>query len=305
MAPRSVADPQEQGAAAGARRSWRSPMSLVIVLALLTIGAFWQRVPGLNPSSLFLDDQWVAVLARDASAAQIASIRPPVPVGFLLLIRPAARLGPGQSWPLQVVPLAAGLLVIPLAGWLAYRWTNSALAGLATALFLALNPTLGSYSVRVKPFTLDALLTVGLLALAVANHRRPGVRGVAILAAAGVGAWFFSFPSMFVSAVLVHCAAWMVWRSVRRQAATAPWLILGLVVVFDLALALFCWGWLRPARSAALVEYWRLGFLAFDSGTVFVRSVRFAAGGFFLGPFPDGAPWLALLVVVGSVRALG
>jgi hypothetical protein len=54
------------------------------VVALLGAAVF-KLLPGMDPDSLFLDDQWVGIVVRDVGFLERLALHPPMPVGFALL----------------------------------------------------------------------------------------------------------------------------------------------------------------------------------------------------------------------------
>jgi hypothetical protein len=83
-------------------------------VAAIVVLAISLRLPGLAPPSLYLDDVWVALFAREASLADLMALRPPHPAGFMALQALALRFLPGAELSVQLIPFAASLALIPL-----------------------------------------------------------------------------------------------------------------------------------------------------------------------------------------------
>ncbi len=81
------------------------------LLGAVTVVALVQRWPGLNPSSLYLDDVWAAFLVKAAGAGEILEVRPPAPLGFLAVLKTLRAALGDRAWVLQVLPLAVQLVV--------------------------------------------------------------------------------------------------------------------------------------------------------------------------------------------------
>src|SRR5206468_2400779 len=73
-------------------RRWEIVAFSVTCCSLAALAAF-QRWPGLNPSSLYLDDQWAASLIKAGSPGIWWEIMPQIPLGFLLIIKALFHAG--------------------------------------------------------------------------------------------------------------------------------------------------------------------------------------------------------------------
>jgi hypothetical protein len=264
-------------------------------LVLITVVALIQRVPGLGPFSLFLDDQWIAILVRDASVGHILDLRPPVPLGFLLILKLVASVAGVGSTALQVLPFLCGLVVIPLLGWTAYRWTGHATLGVIAALLLALDPVLGVYALRVKPFAGDALMTAVLLALAVEAMRSQRRRWlIALVCVAAVGP-LLSIPSLITGGVLVNAVAFLRWFNTRKA-----WDNLAIAAAYDMVVIAIFFTLLAGQRNEALVQYWAANYVPLNDpsalGSFFTRGAGLA---FVLNPFSAELWWLPILFLPG------
>lgn len=269
---------------------------------LLSLIFLLRGLPALAPPSLWLDDQWVALLAARAPWSFVFSAPIPCPPGFALL-ESLAREWLGESdWALQALPFAAGILTAPLLGWVAYRLTGEAVLGLTAATLLAGSPVLAAFSLRVKPFSLDALLATALLGLGLAGLRSRGVRGLACLGALAALAPLVSFPAIFVGAPLVAATAWSLLT--RADGAGAPRRsVVLLLAATGGALAAVVW-LLAGRGNPGLFQHWRNFYLPLLEPALLPEFLAGPGRRFFTLAFPEPLAALALLVPVGIVALL-
>ena len=83
-------------------RRWEIVAFSVTCGSLAALAAF-QRWPGLNPSSLYLDDQWAASLIKAGSPGIWWEIMPQIPLGFLLIIKALFHAGGRTDLSLQIL----------------------------------------------------------------------------------------------------------------------------------------------------------------------------------------------------------
>lgn len=267
------------------------------ILAALLVVAWcaWRWSSGLNPETLWFDDVWVGVLAKQPSLAAALSTPAPTPPGFVFLSWFALRLFGDPEWSLQAVPFAAALATLPLTQLLVRRVTGSRWAGLAGLLMAGADCWVREYSVYVKSYTLDVL--AGLLLLLLALHvtrQAADSKGAAAFAAASVLALLFSFFSIFLSAAVLAVLLFRIYRAGRRFAvatlaaawAAAPALLYVLII---------------GARSGSgLQGYWNDYFLpSLDPATLMHFAGRFLYA--VSGGLPYGQRWLFLAVPAGLV----
>src|SRR5450759_3492911 len=149
-------------------------------VAAIVVLAISLRLPGLAPPSLYLDDVWVALFAREASLADLMALR-------------------------------------PRGAWLIRRRTGGVSGGILAAVLLALNPTLSDYSVRAKPYATDALLSLILVAATLTCLTEPAPRRLRRLAFLAPLAILFSYPAALVGAVGFAVAFAAVFASTRER----------------------------------------------------------------------------------------
>ena len=282
---------------AGRRRLLVFAAAAALAVGLAAV-AWIQRRPGWNPASLWLDDLWMAVLARSASLWEIWTLPYPAPPGFILALKACtAVLGPA-AWAFQLLPLAFAFAGVALAGLLGARLTGSRWIGAAAAMLLALNPTTAIYSLRVKAYTLEAVATLVILWLAIEAWERSGRLRWGV-AAAALLAVPFAFNAVFLGSVMV--AGLAASRGPRPFPARGAggWSAWGPAAFYGTGFALIYVLLLRPRTTPALIGYWTGGFLPLDGWGPLRAFVTDEAAAFFTGAFPLGLPWLAFLVPLG------
>lgn len=268
----------------------------LLLLAAIFLLRGW---PAIDPPSLWLDDEWVAVLVDAAPAGFLFGAPVPCPPGFVLLLRGARALLGGSDAALQALPFACGAIQIPLLGALAFRLTGNAALGLLAATLLCGNPVLAAFSARVKPFSLDALASIVLLLLAAACLRRPRAAAYAALCATAAIAPLFSFPAIFLGPILVVAAASALAR--RRDGGATPlrraagW---GLAAT-GLAVAAIAGTVLLGRGNPSLFVHWRKFYLPLGDVAQLPGFLAGAGQRFFTLAFPAPLAFLALLVPAG------
>ncbi|MFT5223930.1 MAG: hypothetical protein ACI867_002258 [Glaciecola sp.] len=137
----------------------------LVMLALLV------RVEALNPASLWLDDAWLVVGARGENLLESFRAVISAPGYALVLFGWLAVAGTGELRA-QLPALSFALASVPLAMAVARRLGASpAIAGVSGAI-IAAHTTHRILSVRAKHYTLDVLLALVLLVLAIALLQR-------------------------------------------------------------------------------------------------------------------------------------
>jgi hypothetical protein len=270
-----------------------------LLFALGVVGAvvlFILRVlPGLQPVSFYLDDQWVLNLVRDARWSFVWTTGVPTTPGFILLLKLAYLVPAHPHLTLQIVPVLAAIGQVILVAVLTRQVTGSRSMGVLAAMLLALNVNLGTYAVRAKHFTLDGLLVLGVLALAWRYTRAPGVRRLLALAAACVVFPAFSFPTLFVAVVAVNVCALHLFRTMPAARTRAALI----TVLFNVAAAAWVL-FVKSRTNPGLNAYWQPCYLPITSGFAALREYFHITGVAGLsGVFPS------LTVVLAFVAALG
>lgn len=187
--------------------SIRRPRSGWILCAILAVGAALRLYSYIANPSLSVDDAMLTVNIASRSFAGLLhplALEQTAPPLFLWLLKLSSLIGGVREPALRAVPLLAGL-ALPYFVWrLAGRLVDSGPA-LMAAGFAALAPILVQYSVSAKPYAVDALVTVWLIALTlgVLEHPRHFGAWVALIIG-GVLGLVLSSPSIFV---LAGCGA--------------------------------------------------------------------------------------------------
>ncbi len=271
----------------GQRRRW-FPLALAAIVALA--GARWAT--GLGPHSLYLDDQAMVVLARHAGVAEFFRLHAHCPFGFFALLRPLAAFTGTASTPLQLAAWVPALLLVAASAQLVRRVTHSAGAALLAAAVVGANPLVAIYAVRVKHYTLEALVTTVIAALAWNAVRRPSLRRCATLAAASTAGIVFAHSALIAAPLFLMAATSAL--VLRRPAVATRILAPAIAAGLALSAALYAWFVVGEAASAALVDYWSHRFLTLE------RAIDLPAR-FFVHAFPAPLGWLAPLALVGAI----
>ena len=280
----------------------RKKVLFASAVAAVVVLAFSLRLPGLAPPSLYLDDAWVALLARDASLSDLLAIKPHHPLGFIVLLAVAHRLLPGAELSVQLVPFAASLALVPLGAWLVRRRTGGFSGGILAAVLLALNPTLSDYAVRAKPYATDALLALVLVAATQRCLAEPSARRLGRLALLAPLAALFSYPAALVGAVgFVGAFAAALAATPERAQRDALMRIAAAFLAADVLLGfLLVYG----QANRALTSYWEGGFVPLHDPAVAIAFVVSRTTLVFTSSFPRGFQALGILVPLGFALLL-
>jgi hypothetical protein len=229
-------------------------------VAAVTLVALYVRAFGLDPKSLWLDDQWVGIIVRRMTFPEFFTLRPPTPIGFIVVQKVVARLSSDPEWPLQLFPLACSLAQIVLIAVLVHAVTGRRSLGVLASVLTVIGPFEGEFAVRVKQYAVDGLATVGLLLAAVPLLERWSRRRAMRLVAVAATAALVSFPSLLVSVPLLHVALGAeLLRGEQHQPGGRH--ALAIVLSFDLAILILYATLLHGQSHAAMREFWRNNFL--------------------------------------------
>lgn len=230
------------------------------------------------------------------------------PVLYLWLTKLAVLIGGVNEYALRALPLIAGL-VLPYATWRLARQLVPASAALLAAAFVALAPGLVQYAGIVKPYGVDALVTVVVIELCL--HLRADLDSTPqwlTLLAAGVVAIALSTPALFVLAAIggILFIEWLP----RRDTRTGMWLAALAVTWLGLFGVLYATVYRAAATSAFMQEFWTADFLTPSAFVLGARAWRILRDSFLtaflLRPSPlipvlcfwavagTGLAWLAL-----------
>lgn len=238
--------------------------AFLAAIVFVTAWAAFLRAPGLNPQSLWFDDLWVACLTRLPSLVDAAGLAVPVPPGFVAMLWCCRRIIPDPELAVQAVPFVASLASISVVAIALSRLSGSHALGVAAGVLIAANPAVTHYSVYVKPYTVDLLVTATMVALADQFFRTRALRHFIVAASAGLLALFVSFPSAFVTVPFINLCLLLAMLAHRsRLRGAAP--LIGTAVAVDIAVALGLLMWIGDRSNSQVVGYWRGGFLPIDS----------------------------------------
>jgi len=296
---------------------WQSarlkPALFLLGLLLCTAAAAVRLMRGTAPDALWLDDQWVAALVRHASLFDLLHLLPPAPLGFIALLKVTALLGAGEpgdaAWSLQVLPLTAALVQIPLIGWIAWRLTGSYVLGVLAAALLCESRMFLVQAVRIKQYTLEGVVALLLIGAAVHYVTRPSRErflAVPILAAACLP---FSFTAMPVGVVAVLCVMAHALRIAPRatadmQGVAARRLILLSGAAYGVCMLLWTAAVQLRQPNKSMGAFWSDRYLPLDdltaSATFFKTNVMTMLG----GAMPPGFAFLAAAVPLAILALL-
>lgn len=279
---------------------WRG-VGFALGATAVTAAAAFQISPGVNPDSLWLDDQWVASLVRHASPATLLSLMPPVPLGFILLLKGAVSCAGWGQWQLQALPIVFAIVQIPLIGRIAWRMTGSVSLGLVAAALLSSNRTLMTYGLRVKQYTLESLIALVLIWLAMACVRRPRAPTFALLLVAAALALPFSFTAVPVGLVIVNALTLHLCLCDRGHVEISRSVsIVGCAAYDTLVLA---WLWLLYTHqpNALMTSFWTEYYAPFHTPPTMWQFAHTHALRLLTGALPAPLGWLGAGVPLAIV----
>jgi hypothetical protein len=159
-------------------------------------------------------------------------------------------LGDG-TYALRLFPFLGSCLALILFAWVVRRLLAPAAAAWAV-LLMASSDRLLWHSCEAKPYAIDVLCAVGLLALYMRLRDGSLVKQCLIYAAVAPVVIFLSFPGCFLFGGLLVALIPALWRQ-RRPSATAGYTVLTLSVFASFLLLL---GPIHAQRSRSMVECW-------------------------------------------------
>jgi Dolichyl-phosphate-mannose-protein mannosyltransferase len=302
----------------------RRGVAVEIVLAgALTTLAIALRCSGIASRSLWLDEAWRANLATAPSWAAFWSqvihgvgferMGAPMPPLLALALRLTTLAGGRTEAALRAVPFLASIAAVPLAYLLARRWIGKT-GALVAAWCLAAYPPLVLHGQELKPYSVDVLVVLGVLALAgrvvdrPADGRRWGVLAMGEALTPGL-----SYPA----ALLLPGVALALLRN--RGDARARWSWLWSHAGAGAAAVAWYVTVIGPQRARPRVlAFWAQGFPSSHGGPALVWAgrqvvalLRYACGepvwlyaGLVLGGLLVMAGWLRTTIVVTLLAVL-
>ena len=270
------------------------------VAGALLVAAVVLRAPGLGPSSLWLDDAWVALVTRTSGVSDTMLVGLTGP-GFVFLLKGVLEATGFSELAAQALPFIAAVVAVPLLYLVAMARGLSVVGALSSAGLLLVAPEHVEYATRVKQFTLDALLVVVMIAVGWAATSAPTRRRLAVVVAVAVAT---TAVSAGVAPAAAACLGAVGLGSIGRGRRAMAEAAAGGAIW-----AVFAAGWyalvLRPRIAVSLREYWQDYYVAIDAGLV--AAVRDVARGLtrLLEGFSVLPPALSgLLLSVGVAVAI-
>ncbi len=150
------------------------------------------------------------------------------PIGFLWVSKFLMTSFGTDVWILRFLPVVAGIAAVLLAWPVTGRIAGRRVGLLATAL-IACSLATNRFSTDFKPYSLDLLMSLGIIGLALSALRRPwDYRPVLFLALLTPVAILLSYPSVFVLGAALTALLPAHWRSrsTARQVAYTLWAVM-------------------------------------------------------------------------------
>jgi hypothetical protein len=227
-------------------------------------------------TSIWHDEAFVALNVAGKSWAELLGPLDwgeAAPPGFLAVEKAVVALLGSSEYALRLVPLAGGVV-----GLLAFAGLAASISGEAavwSVMMMAAADKLIVQANEVKHFTLDTLLAIVLVALAVRVRRRPSAAAHVARGAAGALSAWLSFASVLVFAGTTLALAP---RALRARGERRAFLA-------AVAIAVASWSLLvapvAAQRTAVVTEFWSDAFPDVRSAATLVAWMIRALLGFF------------------------
>jgi len=249
-------DPRAGSTQTGVMKRWDIAWCFVLILIAIAL-----RGGALGPSSLWRDDAWQALVVRTNNWAEVARIGVTAP-GFAMLLKLWLCVVGFSSTAAQALPFAAGVAAAPLGYLLAKRIGFGMAGALATGIALTISPLHIIYSTRVKPFTIDADLSILVLFLSATKaEKRTGHWRLHTLVVIATLATIFSASTLPV--VLTAVVVTIITSRPPEGSQWAPRAALLSLLLFFITWWAF---WLRPMANEYLREFWAYSFIPLNKG---------------------------------------
>lgn len=237
-------------------------LDLVTVITLAVAGAVL-RAAQLGPSSLWLDDAWLALVSRADGLGEVVTVGVTAPGFAAALAAVFGVVGP-SSVAAQALPFALGVAAAPLLYLLARRLGLGRGAALVGAALVLAAPVHVAYSGRVKPFTADAVLAAVVLFSGWWVVERPDERRRwGWLALVAVGSVMVS-AAMATSVAAAYLAGMVAAARGARQRHLRP--ALASLAAFTGFALVWWWAVIRPASTPSLRAYWADHYIDLATG---------------------------------------
>jgi hypothetical protein len=235
--------------------------------AVLAIGVLVRVIHYAGGRSLWRDEAALAInVVRTSELGGILGDEQMAPYGFVAVSKYLFGLLGGNDLALRLLPFVASLVALLLFHRLARRLLDDFGTFVAVAL-MALAPQLVFYAAEFKPYELDALGAVVVLAAAERYRRAPSAGSLALLASIGIVGVWFSYPMAFV---LGAVGSVLFFEAVLSRQAGRSIAIAGVSVAWLASFSLEYWVMTHDdsANLSYMTEYWASYFI-----TVFPTSL--------------------------------
>ncbi|MGH7558629.1 MAG: glycosyltransferase family 39 protein, partial [Gemmatimonadota bacterium] len=257
--------------------------STLLAWTILAIGIFLRLYQFSIDRGLWVDEARVALNILERSPLEL--LRPlehdqVAPFGFLWLEKIAVTALGNSEYALRLFPLLAGIASLFVFRAVARRYLLPPAANIGLFLF-AVSPMLVYFSAETKQYSLDVLVALGLLWMALRWMDGPTTLWSSVgLGLLGMAAVWFSHTAILL---LGGFAVVLVWRWFRQRESSIGQIILILALwgaggVLGALLPLVA---LPEETSAYMDEFWAAGFLPFPPASLTE-----------LGTYPSHIEWL-------------
>jgi len=282
------------------RASLMFGLAMLVLIAILAYRTFG----GLNPESLWLDDQWVMTLVLHGETATLLEILPPAPLGFIVLLNAVTTLfGPGH-WQVQLIAHVSGLALVPLIGWIAWRGSGRVSLGILAATLLCFSKTHIVYMLRVKQYTLEALIALALIWLAMWCVRTKRREAMLVVCAVAVAALPFSFTAIAVGMVIVNVLGLHLLRAGSHADRPSRWVIAAGAGTYTVVALSWVWFVQMNQAGDVMYSYWTRYYLPLDDIEAIPAYARTHLMEFLTGALPSMFGWLVWILPLGIVLLL-
>ena len=254
------------------RAAPRSRLQTLGVLCLLGV-AILLRLWDLSARNLWTDEAWVALAALAPTPGDALILGRSTPPFYTLALWGLAQGFGGSEAVLRSLSFAFGVGTLTLFWFVARRLASRAASLLGLAL-VAVSPVLVYFSKELKQYSGDAFFAV--LVIWLAERVKEDGRGSAWLALALAGplALGFSHGAVFVLPVVLG----VLWLETDRLQRLR---VVGLAILWGLALAAFYLLFYRHQVDPMLVDYWAGDFPDFSGLLPFLLWFGGALGRYF------------------------
>lgn len=238
------------------------------IALFVALGVIVRSVRYLLRFPLWKDEAFLAVNFIDARFADLLEPLHPhqvAPVLYLLGQLAVTKLLGFNEYSLRALSFISGIAALLLFPYVASRLLRGTALVLAVALF-AVDYPMVRFSSEAKPYALDVLVAVGLLALVVRWLQNPAERRwLWALAGCAPVAAGLSYPSIFILAGLSAVVAAVSWGA-RRNDAWLPWGAFNLASLAGFAASFALVAGRQSAQELAYMRAdWQAAFPPLDS----------------------------------------